>query len=125
MTATLWPELPAAPALRGMKKMLEQAGSDLTEQTRGALLFRVHGTAFNRGELVFRCFVTPHLAPHIDIEVCRVETGLAAFPAKLHTADGIQIEGIQNEADLRTHLATVFQSHRTKEILVNLIANFG
>ena len=126
MTQTLWPPLPmSGSSLRGMKRILEEAGSGLTESSGGALRFFVHATAHSPRELLFRCLVEPAQASHIQIEVCRVETGLTGFPANIYTADEYQAIGIKDEAELLKHLATVFQSERTKEVLVNLIANFG
>ena len=122
-TISLWPDIFATAAgIRGVRKILEEAGDDLGERSGNVLRFRVRVSRAVSGFL-YLCEVV--VKNDIGIEVCRVETGLAAFPANVYTADGYQALGVRDEAELKSHLAKVFQSERTKEILVNLIANFG
>ncbi|MEO2088668.1 MAG: hypothetical protein ABGY75_04105 [Gemmataceae bacterium] len=124
MSATsLWPEFKFDTKLRGMNQILLEAGADISEKTNGIIGYSIESHATSDG-LSHRCmiFVQGH---RYRIELYSVETGHTNFPAALYSADGVGVENIPDEASLRTHLEKIFNSDRTKQIVQNLIANFG
>ena len=122
---SLWPELPIATKPRGMRQMLTAAGADIREQTKDIVHFHVVTEGRNKqGELEFVHYCRFYIpsAGGLMFDLLQVQTGPTAFPAKVEWSKGSHT--VENEEQLRQKLAEIFQSEHTKQLLLNLIANF-
>ena len=122
-TTSLWPEFSAQAKPRGMRQILENAGGDIAEKTRGVVEFRVK--TYSEGDKFYHdCYL---VVPRVRFQhlLLRVITDAKPFPATLATLRGQTIGSIPDEANLRETLKEHFQSQETREVVENLIANFG
>lgn len=126
MPATsLWPDFPALDKPRGMKQILEEAGADIAAKTNDVVEFVVYPTTDSlEADFRYDCRLFVPKA-HYSYLLCRVLTGPTPFPASVVTPEGQEFHEIMDEPALRGVLAKLFQAEKTKEIVLNLIANFG
>lgn len=121
-TASLWPEFTAPP--RGMRQILFDAAGDIKEKTNGVVRFYVDIFRTEPG-LSHSCYLRAEKADY-NYLLFRVETlGPSPFPARLIAPDmGVNVL-ISDEATLRSRLQELFNHPTTKELVLNLMANFG
>jgi hypothetical protein len=123
MATSLWPDFPTDVKPRGVRQMLEDAGGDIAEKTHGVVQFRVR--TYSEGDKFYHdCYL---LVPRVGFQhlLVRVTTGVTPFPAAVFTPSGEGFGDVGNENNLRSVLRQLFQRRETREVVENLIANFG
>lgn len=122
MSTDLWPEFKIDTS-RGMRQMLEDAGQGLEEKTGGVVKFRVSRPMQKGYGFRYECDLVVPSAQY-SYPLIHVEAPASTFPATVVWGDGDSTE-VNSESDLRRVLKDVFQSADTKQIVVNLVQNFG
>lgn len=125
MSATsLWPDFKLDAKPRGMRHILLDAGADVDQKTNSRVYFSVETVPSDAG-LSYHCFLISRGDPRYKVELFAVHTKHQNFPANLYSADGGGVGDIPDEATLLKHLEQIFNSERTKQIVLNMISNFG
>ena len=120
-TTDLWPDIAFEPKPRGVRQMLEEAGSGLKDKTGGLVEFRVWpldgrtpGFPFR-----FRCDLRVDKLDY-DYLLLEVDSSPTGFPVQVRAGnDNIQAD---DEASLLAALAGVFRSEQTRAVIKNLIS---
>jgi len=123
MPATdLWPNFKIEPKPRGIRQMLEEAGSGLQEKTNGIVTFRVWPLDNDRNRKFpfrFRCDLYVEKLDY-NFPLLHVNSSATGFPAEVQTdTGGITVP---DEGALFSALETTFHSDNTKAIIENLIS---
>ncbi|MBN9119800.1 MAG: hypothetical protein J0I06_11685 [Planctomycetes bacterium] len=123
MPATnLWPDFKIDPKPRGIRQVLEEAGSGLEDKTKGIVGFRV--LPLDRSDnpalpFRFRCDLYVEKLDY-NYPLLYVSSAATGFPAEVSTySGGIKVD---DESALLAALETIFHSGRTVAIVENLIS---
>ena len=123
MPATdLWPNFQIEPKPRGIRQMLEEAGTGLKEKTNGIVAFRVWPMDNDRNHkfpIRYRCELRVDRMDY-EFPLLYVNSSATGFPAEIQTDTGGK--AVTDESDLFSTLETIFHSDKTKAIVQNLIS---
>lgn len=123
MPATsLWPDFKIDPKPRGLRQMLEEAGSGLDTKTNGIVTFRVWPLDNERDRTFpFRYRCDLYVAKFdYSYPLLYVNASATGFPAEVLTDSGGT--KVEDERALLVVLETIFHADRTVAIVQNLIA---
>jgi hypothetical protein len=120
-TANLWPPIPYDTRPRGVRQILEGAGSGLKERTGGLIDFRVWRVDGDTPAFPFRyrCELRVDKLDY-DYLLLEVDSAVTGFPVEVRT--GQDVLKADDEARLVEILAAVFWSERTRLVIQNLMS---
>jgi hypothetical protein len=121
-TVDLWPNFTISPKPRGIRQMLEEAGSGLKVKTNGIVAFRVWPIDNDRNRKYpfrFRCDLHVEKLDY-NFPLLYVDASATGFPAEVQTDIGGTT--VPDESTLFITLEAIFHSDTTKAIIENLIS---